>query len=142
MLDASILVKWFVNETYSNYAHDIRDDYIEGNIKLNAPELLRYEVVNALIYSKLFTDEELPIINESLDNYQILIHKWNKVVADQAIKISLEFEEPIYDSYYLALAIQLNCEFVTADTKFYKKLVDTEYSENMLLLRNYEQNGH
>jgi predicted nucleic acid-binding protein len=98
---------------------------------------LFYEVVNALVYSKLFSNKELLVVNESLDNYQILIHKWNKVVADQANKIAMEFEEPIYDAYYLALSIHLNCEFITADSKFYNKFLETEYMKYLLLLRNY-----
>lgn len=139
VLDASILVKWFVDEKYSDYANLVRDNYIEGIIKLHAPELLRYEVMNSLIYSNLFSNKELPLANESLDNYRILIHKWNKVVADHATNIAFETNEPIYDSYYLALAIHLGCKFITADSKFYKKFIDKEYFENMLLLRNYKQ---
>jgi predicted nucleic acid-binding protein len=138
VLDASILVKWFVDEKYSDYANLVRDNYIDGIIKLHAPELLRYEVMNSLIYSNLFSNEELLIVNESLDNYRILIHKWNKSIADTSTKIAMEINEPIYDSYYLALAIHLGCKFITADSKFYKKFIDKIYFENLLLLRNYK----
>ncbi len=87
----------------------------------------------------MFLDEDLLIANESLDNYRIIIHKWNKMVADKAIEIALKFNEPIYDSYYLALSITLECKLITADLKFYKKFIDTDYFENLLLLRNYEK---
>ncbi|MFV2014880.1 MAG: type II toxin-antitoxin system VapC family toxin [Candidatus Heimdallarchaeota archaeon] len=137
VIDAAVFVKWFVVEIQSNIANRIRDDFLEGKFELFAPEFLPYEVVNALIYSKLFNNEELTEVNEALSEYEITFNNWTKNVADLATDIAIRYDKTIYDAYYLALAVQLDCKFITADSKFYKKFINTQYIENLLLLRNY-----
>ncbi|MGB9760741.1 MAG: type II toxin-antitoxin system VapC family toxin [Thermoproteota archaeon] len=53
VVDASVIVKWFVEEENSDKAIKIRDKYIEGEIKLVAPKIITFEVLNALYYKKL-----------------------------------------------------------------------------------------
>lgn len=36
VVDASVIVKWFVEEEHSNEVLDIRDKYVEGGIKVIA----------------------------------------------------------------------------------------------------------
>ena len=59
VVDASIIVKWFVEEEGSDKSLKLRDRYIEGEIKLIAPELMIFEALNALYYKRLFSEEEL-----------------------------------------------------------------------------------
>ncbi len=66
MEKASLMVKWFVDEIYSENARKLRDEYINGTLEIIAPELMPYEVLNALKYTKLFTKNELIMIARSL----------------------------------------------------------------------------
>ena len=44
VLDASVLIKWFSDEEYTDIALKLRDDFFKGNIELVVPDLLLYEV--------------------------------------------------------------------------------------------------
>lgn len=44
ILDASVVLKWFVEEEKSQEARDIRDRYIKGEVSINVPDLLLHEV--------------------------------------------------------------------------------------------------
>jgi len=50
VVDASVVVKWFVEEENSSKAIEIRDKYVNAELKLIAPEILLFEVLNALFY--------------------------------------------------------------------------------------------
>ncbi len=50
MVDASIIVKWFVEEEYSKEARLLRNSYIDGSKVLNTPSILPYKVLNTLKY--------------------------------------------------------------------------------------------
>ena len=58
VVDASIIVKWFVEEEGSDKSLKLRDRYIEGEIRIIAPELMIFETLNALYYNRLFSGEE------------------------------------------------------------------------------------
>jgi len=57
--DASVVVKWYAPEQDHESARKLRDRYINGRIELTAPQLLPYEVVNALRYTDLFDRDSL-----------------------------------------------------------------------------------
>ncbi|MFQ6124455.1 MAG: hypothetical protein ACE5R6_07615 [Candidatus Heimdallarchaeota archaeon] len=43
--DASVIVRWFLEEKYSAQARALREDYVNGLIELAIPSLLAYEVL-------------------------------------------------------------------------------------------------
>ncbi len=53
VVDASVVVKWFVKEEGSEEALRLRDRYVEGEIQIIAPELITFEVLNALYFKRL-----------------------------------------------------------------------------------------
>jgi predicted nucleic acid-binding protein len=54
VVDASVVVKWFVDEENSDKAIRIRDKYIDGEISVMAPDIIIFEVLNALYYKRFF----------------------------------------------------------------------------------------
>lgn len=59
VVDVSVVVKWFTQEDYRGQAVALRDAHIQGMIMLVAPDLLVYEVSNALRYNPALTAEDL-----------------------------------------------------------------------------------
>jgi glucose-6-phosphate-specific signal transduction histidine kinase len=50
-------------------------------------------------------------------------------LCETATRISIEVDHPAYDCLYLALAVQKQCRFVTADDRFLKKLAQHQQSK-------------
>ena len=46
----------------------------------------------------------------------------SNLLASRALELAVEFRHPIYDMLYCALAIENDCEFVTADNVLVSKL--------------------
>jgi predicted nucleic acid-binding protein len=66
VLDASIAVKWLAPEPDSPDALKIRDAHVNEEVSLFAPDLLTYEVANALRYRSSLTNNDLKAGIESL----------------------------------------------------------------------------
>lgn len=79
VVDASVVVKWFVEEEYSRESKLLRDAYAAGLVDLSAPTILPYEVVNALKYSGAFNEEELKEVAKILTDLQIDLHGFEEV---------------------------------------------------------------
>jgi len=117
VVDASVVVKWFVKEEGSNEALNIRNSYIAGEVKLIAPELIIFEVLNALYFKKLFSSSEIKEIAEALEAYSLELCPLRGQYAKKTVEISFENNITIYDASYIALAILKNAELYTADKK-------------------------
>ena len=116
IIDASIAVKWFVEEDGSEKALALRNEHINGISILIVPDLLFIEVINAFIY-KTKNKEFLKQVNDDLWKIQMKVQKINQYILDKASEIALVYEMSLYDSIYVALSQIYGCPIYTADKK-------------------------
>ncbi len=122
VIDASVVVKWFIEEKDSDKALLIRDSFIGGKVELYVPTLLYFEVLNALKYSQLFKPSDLEDAGESLENYGFKVITIKDEMRKHMINAAIDYDLSIYDASYLGLSIGLEMLLYTADEKIIKKL--------------------
>ena len=121
VVDASVAVKWFVEEKYTREALMLRDSYREGLVDLIAPSILPHEVLNALKYSGAFGEDDLKEIAGILESLQITLYNLEGEYAIKTIEIAMRKGLTIYDASYIALAIVEGATLYTANEKMLKK---------------------
>ena len=114
VLDASVVVKWFNPEELSDYALELREMHVNDEIQIFAPELLLYEVINALKWNPEFNKTNVLDASRSLVDLMIT---YEKIVLETSINIAYKYNLTIYDAAYIALAHDLKSPFITADDK-------------------------
>jgi predicted nucleic acid-binding protein len=133
VVDASVLVKWFIRETDSDRALKLRDRHVNGEIQLAAPALILYEVLNALKYSGLFSVRELKGVSAAIQNYGLALYPLENKNAGFTLEAAERNDITAYDASYLGLAMDLGSEFITADRELLSKLRG-EYAKIATLL--------
>ena len=126
VVDASIVVKWFVEEDYSEKALDLEKRYVEGSIDLIAPCILNFEVLNALKFSHHFGEEELVEVAKALTKYQFDLRELQGEIATKTIIIAMRKGITIYDAAYVAIAEIEGVHLITADEKLINKVKETQ----------------
>lgn len=116
MVDASVLVKWFIHEPGTDAALRVRDDFVAGDIDLHAPSHAPFEVLNALRYSPFCTEERCQQAQVALDRYGVAYHPLAGEMGRRAVHLAYTKDLSIYDAAYLALARELVGRVVTADS--------------------------
>lgn len=120
--DASVVVKWFIEEEYTDKADELRRDYVDQLIDIAVPELVYYEVLNALRYSGVFGEDELINIGEALHGFQFLELPLKGEFLRETIRRALKHGITIYDACYIAVASIEKGTLYTADEKLLEKL--------------------
>ena len=138
VIDASVVVKWYIKEIDSDKALLLRDRFIGGMVELYVPPLLYFEVLNALKYSQLFKTNELEDAGESLENYGFKVITIKNEIRKEMIQIATKYDLSIYDASYLGLSIGLDMLYCTADEKIIKKLPPT-LKKKVKSLKNVEE---
>jgi predicted nucleic acid-binding protein len=119
VIDASIAIKWVIEEEGTPQALTLRRE-----AKLLAPELLVAECAN-ILWKKArrneLSREEALLAARLLQTAAIELVPTRSLLA-AATRIAIELDHPAYDCLYLALAIENDCRFVTADERFLRKL--------------------
>ena len=139
VVDASIVVKWFVEEEGSDKALRLRDKYIDGEISIIAPELIIFEVLNALYYKRLFSESEMKEISEALEAYSFTLYSLKGEYAEKTVETAVENGITIYDASYVALARIRDTYLYTADEKLIEKLKG-EYLKHVKSIKSTSSN--
>jgi predicted nucleic acid-binding protein len=119
VIDASIAVKWVVEEEGTSQALMLRK-----RAKLIAPELLVAECANILwkkVQREELSREEALLAARLLQIAEIELLP-TRSLLESATRIALDLDHPAYDCLYLALAVESECRFVTADERFLRKV--------------------
>ena len=118
VVDASVAVKWLVTENFSDQAVRLLD----GELTLIAPELLFAEAGNALwvmcrrgIITKADFAEAVGVLRAAPVSVPVSMRQ----LATSAGRLATDLDHPVYDCFYLALAVQEQLPVVTADRRFY-----------------------
>jgi predicted nucleic acid-binding protein len=129
VVDASVAIKWYVPEIYEKEA----DLLLHGGDRLHVPELILPESAN-IIWKKVLrgevTQTEGQLIIAALLKKEWTIHSHQKTLV-AAYLGAQDTRQTVYDFTYMALAVSLGCEFVTADKKFYEALESTPFKANL-----------
>ena len=121
VVDASVAVKWLVSEQLSSNAESLLD----ANLTLVAPELLFAEASNALWAMVRRGDMGRADLAEAisvLKDAPIAVPTPMRHLAASAARLAIDLDHPVYDCFYLALAVQEQYEVVTADARFHDKV--------------------
>jgi len=122
IVDASTATKWFVEEADSEKANLLKKAHETGKLQLAAPDLLVYEVSNALVYHpKMVADDLTQSIIRLLELDLDLIPPRADFTAETA-RIARKYAVSANDASYIALADIVGTNCVTADEKLYRKL--------------------
>lgn len=128
VLDTSVVLKWYRHrdESYVDNALLLLDDFSKGNLLIHIPELVFYELGNAL---RMKQDITLKEKIEYLGDFYALgleVYPVTENLALKAITIAQKYNLTFYDACFLSLSEILDCPFITADEKLYQKLEGVE----------------
>ena len=132
VVDASVAVKWFVEEEYSAQAGRL----LERSHELYAPRLLASELGNVLWRKARTGEMERSRVGALAAAIPQMAVYWmeDEEVCTDAVRLSLSLGRSVYDCLYLALAHRLGATLVTADVRFANALAGTEHGGAVVTL--------
>lgn len=120
VVDASVVIQWYLPEQYSEHSERL----LSPSIELLCPDLLISEIGNTLWKhvrrAECSYDEALAILDEIESPF---LRVWSAaLLAGEALDIACRMNRTFYDSVYIALAVKTDCPMVTADLKLYNAM--------------------
>ena len=131
VIDASIAIKWVIEEDGTPEALALR-----RHDRLMAPELLVAECANILwkkTARKELSKAEALLAARLLEGSEIELLP-TRSLLEAAARIAIDLDHPAYDCLYLALAIENDCRFVTADERFVRKIGQGRHRSHVISL--------
>ena len=123
LLDASVAIRWFVDQPGAEKAHQWLERFAEDPDLLVAPDLIRFELAGAL--ARLQTKRDGTWAERCFDRFDRLgLRTLPTTRAEymRALQLSRELKVGGYDAIYLAHAESLGIAWLTADERMLRRL--------------------
>jgi predicted nucleic acid-binding protein len=124
VIDTSVAIKWYIPEAHSLEAKA----YIGKGVDRHAPDYLLAEAASVVLKRLRSRDDKLRL---SVDEGRIVLaamkvspiqfHE-SRPLIDQAFALAHEIGASLYDGLFLALALRIGGQLVTADKKLFTKI--------------------
>jgi predicted nucleic acid-binding protein len=119
IVDASVILSAFFRDEAQDQAQALIRDHVIGHLELAAPNLLLYEVTNAVLQARRrgrIDDEQAEDILSSFEGLRIALQP---VTWQQMLPLAIRFDRSAYDAAYLALAESTDQPLITGDSRMY-----------------------
>lgn len=120
VLDTSVVLEWFSEsgENDLDRALQLRESLLEGTVFFVVPDLLFYELANALRHNRNFSKKDVEQAVRSVFEMGLEVKRVNEEVMREAISLAFKHDVTVYDAYFLALSKKEGKQFITADYRF------------------------
>jgi len=139
VVDASVAVKWFLDENESAEARLL----LARDYRLTAPDLVFAEAANILwkrVRRKEMTPTQAQSVQLGLFDIPIDVFEIAALTSD-ALRLAAETNATVYDCMYLALALRNGFLLVTADQRLCRRLADGPYGAPVVPLAEFRPPG-
>lgn len=120
VIDALVAVKWFSEEPRREKALEISQSAKLGDIRVFAPELLMYEVGNALWKGKKFNVHQLQ---------RALLSLLETNIGFSPLEKDTIYNITFYDASYVALANELYIPLISENPKDHEKIQEITFKD-------------
>jgi len=127
LLDASVVLKWFLPEEERETALALLDAHIAQEELIAVPELLYYEVSNILAVKAPLPDEAIFEALDYLFDLELEVFSLGREEYLEAVRLARAYHLSVYDASYVALAQSLGVSFITADERLALKLKELAF---------------
>lgn len=121
--DTSVVIKWLNqdNEDHLDHADKILQEVSAGQAEIIVPELLKYEIGNALLKGKQLTPNQANISLGTAYSLPITFVTQSYQQAQETYTLAHNLGVSYYDASFISLAKQYNATLITDNIKHQAK---------------------
>jgi predicted nucleic acid-binding protein len=122
--DTSVLIKWLKtrDEDLLKEARGLLAEVEARPVEVHVPALLLYEVGNVLLLKTRLGATGLADAMDRLETLPFMVAPPATPLMKRAARLGRELNLTFYDASFLALAVELDCPFITADRRLYERV--------------------
>jgi predicted nucleic acid-binding protein len=120
VIDSSVLIKWVKtrNEELMKEARGLLSQVEKQALEVHVPSLLLYQIGNILLLKTQLDGTALDEALMHLEQFPFIVAPPAVPLLKQAARLSRRWSLTFYDASFLALAVELDCPFITATGDF------------------------
>jgi len=124
ILDTSVVLKWFREKGAADVAEarKLREAFLSRRCALGAPDFLLIEVANALTAGHRASPKQVSEAIATVLEIGLHLFELQFPALEKAVELASAYGVAVYDSYFLAVAIESGGLLVTADEAFLRKV--------------------
>lgn len=132
VIDANIAAKWYLPESDSAAAEKL----VELDAEFHAPNFLETEFASIFWKHCAAQKSSIDVWRTARVQLRKVIQNWHldERLHDSALELAIFHRHHVFDCIYLALAVQIDGEVVTADKQFLARFANSSFAGRVISL--------
>lgn len=133
VVDSSVVIRWYVDQVGHEHARDVQAAFLAGAVRLEAPDVVRWEVGNVLrgkgVATGRLTGNDLVLALTDLDDLGAVIHETTVERLLGVARLAARRGISLFDAAFVELTLRTGHTLLTADARLARSvsgLVSTE----------------
>ena len=126
VVDASVAIKWFADEEKSDIARSLLRNVELKTIRIFAPDILLYEIGNALGKGKHFERQDIVDALDLVLDSSVEVRNLDRLLIAQSTSFMERYRLTFYDASYAALAYTLDIPLISENPKDHGNIKEIE----------------
>lgn len=132
VVDTCVILRWYAEQIGFEHAREVRDGLLAGTIRLETPDICRWELGNVLrkIATRYgLTEQQVVQSVSALDVLGLVVHPTSVEELTIASRLAVRHSLSLFDAAFVSLALRTGLPLLTTDARLVRAvsgLVPTE----------------
>ena len=134
VIDSSVIIRWYVDQVGHEHARRVRSELLAGSVRLEAPEICRWEISNVLRKKgagRLTADDIVTAVMD-IEVLGVVLHTAGPPDVSRIIRLSVNYGISIFDAAFVDLSLRTGLTLLTADIRLVRAVAIRPLSTELL----------
>jgi predicted nucleic acid-binding protein len=120
VIDTCVIVRWYAEQDGFEHARQVRDGFLAGTIRLEAPDICRWELGNVLRKISArhgLTEQQVVQSVSAIDGLGVVVHPTSVADLTIATRLAVRHSLSLFDAAFVSLALRTGLPLLTTDAR-------------------------
>ena len=134
VIDSSVIIRWYVDQVGHEHARRVQVDFLAGTMRLEAPDICRWEISNVLRKKGegRLTSAEIVSAMTDIEDLGVVLHPASTADLSRIIRLSIEYGISVFDAAFADLSLRTGLTLLTSDIRLVRAVAAQPLSTELL----------
>ena len=134
VVDSSVVIRWYLDQVGYEHARRVQADFLAGRVRLEAPDVCRWEISNVLRKKGAgrLTADDIVSAATDIEVLGVVLHPAGIADLSRIIRLAITYGITVFDAAFVDVALCTGLTLLTSDDRLVRAVAARPVSTELL----------
>jgi predicted nucleic acid-binding protein len=134
VVDSSVVIRWYVDQVGHEHARRVQVDFLAGRVRLEAPDICRWEISNILRKKAAgsLTADDIVSAAMDIEALGVVLHPAGLADLSRIVRLSISYGITVFDAAFVDVSLRTGLTLLTSDDRLVRAVAPRPVSTELL----------